>query len=55
MKVHLRKMHCRKCCHEWSPRGEEVRICPKCRSAYWDRGGCEHFPEEKKEEPANVQ
>ena len=30
---------CERCGHEWVPRqegGEEPRVCPKCKSAYWD-------------------
>jgi predicted Zn-ribbon and HTH transcriptional regulator len=30
---------CERCGHEWIPRGtdEEPRVCPKCRSAWWNR------------------
>jgi predicted Zn-ribbon and HTH transcriptional regulator len=31
---------CERCGHEWVPRGEvdiEPRVCPKCKSPYWDR------------------
>ncbi len=32
---------CERCDHEWLPRqrdnGDTPRICPKCKSAYWDR------------------
>jgi rubrerythrin len=29
---------CERCGHEWYPRGEEKpRVCPKCKSPYWDR------------------
>lgn len=31
---------CERCEHEWIPRGEnekEPRVCPKCKSPYWDR------------------
>jgi hypothetical protein len=28
---------CERCSHEWVPRGKaKPRICPKCKSAYWD-------------------
>jgi len=30
------KLECKRCEHTWYPRKEEVRICPKCKSAYWD-------------------
>ena len=31
---------CERCSHEWVPRGlteEEPRVCPKCRSPWWNR------------------
>lgn len=30
---------CERCHHEWIPRDfdSDPRICPKCKSAYWDR------------------
>ena len=32
---------CDRCEHEWVPRGEangeEPRVCPKCKSPYWNR------------------
>lgn len=30
---------CERCEHEWIPRDfeREPRVCPKCKSAYWDR------------------
>lgn len=32
---------CERCGHEWIPRtesgGDEPRICPKCKSAYWNQ------------------
>jgi predicted Zn-ribbon and HTH transcriptional regulator len=29
---------CERCGHEWIPRGEEIpRVCPKCRSAWWNK------------------
>lgn len=28
---------CERCGHRWVPRKDETpRICPKCKSAYWD-------------------
>jgi Zn finger protein HypA/HybF involved in hydrogenase expression len=27
---------CERCDHIWTPRIEVSRICPKCKSAYWD-------------------
>jgi len=38
MKIKIEKqLICKRCKHEWTPRKEEVRICPKCKSPYWDR------------------
>ena len=29
---------CERCGHEWVPRrDEEPRVCPKCKSPYWNR------------------
>ncbi len=31
---------CERCGHEWVPRessASEPRVCPKCKSPYWDR------------------
>ncbi len=31
---------CERCGHEWIPRGdlaEEPRVCPKCKSPYWNQ------------------
>lgn len=39
---------CERCGHQWIPRSEEQpRICPKCKSAYWDR------PRRKAAEPSS--
>ena len=27
---------CERCKHEWVGRGEEPRVCPKCKSPYWN-------------------
>ncbi len=35
--VMTKRLHCQRCPHSWIPRKAEVRICPKCKSAYWDR------------------
>lgn len=41
---------CCRCSHSWIPRKKEVRICPKCKSPYWDR------PRKKiKEYKSNIQ
>ena len=36
-KVEVMALKCDRCGHKWFPRQTEVRICPKCRSAWWDR------------------
>lgn len=33
----LSKLKCNQCGHEWIPRVEDVRACPKCRSLRWDK------------------
>jgi Zn finger protein HypA/HybF involved in hydrogenase expression len=35
--VTIQKMNCLRCGHSWAPRQTDVRICPKCKSPYWDR------------------
>jgi len=37
MKVRLKELECKQCGHQWIPRVGEVRMCPKCKSTYWDR------------------
>lgn len=38
-RVQLWGYQCERCGHEWVPRNkdEEPRVCPKCKSPYWDR------------------
>ncbi|KKM99212.1 hypothetical protein LCGC14_1150050 [marine sediment metagenome] len=37
MKIELPEpLTCLRCDYEWTPRIEEVTICPKCKSAKWD-------------------
>ena len=38
-KVRIWGYRCTRCGHEWLPRekGREPRVCPKCKSPYWDR------------------
>jgi Zn finger protein HypA/HybF involved in hydrogenase expression len=31
------KLTCLKCGHTWIPRKTDVRLCPRCKTAYWDR------------------
>ena len=38
MKIKLTKLECKRCEHEWIPRTEVYpKLCPKCKSPYWDR------------------
>jgi predicted Zn-ribbon and HTH transcriptional regulator len=31
------KLKCRRCGHAWRPRQKEVRMCPKCKTPWWDK------------------
>lgn len=38
-KVQLMGCHCQRCEHEWLPRKNSIclpKVCPKCKSPYWD-------------------
>ena len=37
--INLTGHRCYRCGHEWIPRekGDIPRVCPKCKSPYWDR------------------
>ncbi|MGE5445045.1 MAG: hypothetical protein ACM3SR_10670 [Ignavibacteriales bacterium] len=40
VKIELWAYKCERCGHEWIPREkkeEEPRVCPKCKSPYWNR------------------
>ena len=38
VKIEFEGYHCERCGHEWVPRRDESpRLCPRCKSAYWDR------------------
>lgn len=37
MEIQLQKLECKRCSYTWIPRKTEIRICPKCKSPYWDR------------------
>lgn len=41
MKIKITKLKCKRCEHEWIPKKEEVRQCPKCKSAWWDKEKCQ--------------
>jgi rubrerythrin len=36
--ITLKGYRCERCNHKWVPRedSERPRVCPKCKSAYWD-------------------
>ena len=36
MKIKIPKLTCMKCGHQWIPRSDDVRECPKCHSSRWD-------------------
>jgi rRNA maturation endonuclease Nob1 len=37
-KVRIWGYRCERCLHEWVPRdkGQDPKVCPKCKSPYWD-------------------
>jgi len=35
--ITITKLDCKRCGHKWIPKKKEVRICPKCKSPYWDK------------------
>jgi len=36
--IKLKGYRCERCGHEWFPRNDEKpRVCPKCKSPYWDK------------------
>ncbi len=39
MIIRIKKIKCKRksCGHEWVPRQADVRICPKCKSALFDK------------------
>jgi len=37
MKVELIKLNCKRCGHKWTPKKEEVRQCPNCKSCWFDK------------------
>jgi len=47
MLVNLVYIECLRCGHKWLPRKREVRICPRCKSAYWDTPKTNYFRKDK--------
>ena len=39
---------CRKCGHEWIPRIQEIRICPRCKTKYFEKGGYKKYRESQR-------
>lgn len=37
MLIKIQTLKCKRCGHEWTPRQADVRICPKCKSASWNK------------------
>lgn len=37
MEIEIKEMQCRRCNHKWIPRKTEVRMCPKCRTVWFDK------------------
>lgn len=37
VKITLQGYKCERCGHEWIPKGKETpKVCPKCKSPYWN-------------------
>ena len=36
MEVQITKVECQRCGHVWKPRYSPVRICPACKTPYFD-------------------
>lgn len=45
--VYIKGNRCYRCGHEWVSSGDTPRVCPKCKSPYWDR------PRRKEIDPEN--
>ena len=37
VEIKIEQLKCLRCGHKWTPRTEDVRQCPKCKSAFWDK------------------
>jgi len=37
MEIELPELTCNQCGHTWTPRTEDVRMCPNCKSIRWDK------------------
>ncbi len=36
-KIKLPKLECKRCHHVWVPRKVEVRMCPSCKTPWFDK------------------
>jgi Zn finger protein HypA/HybF involved in hydrogenase expression len=36
MIIDIKTLKCVRCGHTWTPRQTDVRLCPCCKTAYWD-------------------
>ena len=36
MNIKIPELQCLRCGYIWVPRQKDVKICPKCKSAYWN-------------------
>ena len=36
IEITLIVLECLRCEHTWTPRKQDVRTCPSCKSPYWD-------------------
>ncbi|MGP8158444.1 MAG: nucleotidyltransferase family protein [Thermoplasmata archaeon] len=34
--IEIPELHCYRCGNSWTPRARLVRICPRCKSLYWE-------------------
>ena len=37
MKIKINQMSCKKCGHKWVARIVDLKVCPKCKSPWWDK------------------
>lgn len=47
--IQLSGFECERCTHSWVPRMEmqKPRVCPKCKSPYWNRPKIKKFTSKK--------
>lgn len=37
MKLKIKQIKCFRCGHTWTPRKTEIRMCPKCKSPWFNK------------------